>query len=87
MGCWWEAVLTVRFPVCVVLCCNNSMEVFCILQTRCKFTEESCESGVVLWHGFVKSCVLFQVSVLPLAETAGRALVFLQQERCRNNLR
>ena len=57
------------------------------MQPRIYFTEESRESGVILWCGLVVGILTFQVAVRPLAEPACRALFRLQQEQCRLNLR
>ena len=57
------------------------------MQTRCIFTEDSCESGVILWCGLVGGCLMFQVDVLQPTEPDCRALVCSHWEQCRLNLR
>ena len=48
LGCWREAVPTARLPVRFELCRDNKAEGLCVLQPRFYFTEDSCESGVIL---------------------------------------
>ena len=53
MGCWREAVPIARLPVRFELFHYNRSEGLCVLQTHCDFTEDSCESGVILGYGLV----------------------------------
>ena len=61
LGCWWEAVPTARFPVCFALCRNDRAVGFCVLWTRCDFTEDSCGSEVILWCGLVGGRLFFSL--------------------------
>ena len=85
LGCFREAVPTARLPVRFALCCDNRAEGLCILHPRCYLTEDSHYSRLILGCGLVGGFLTFQVAFLPLAETACRALVRSQRERCRLN--
>ena len=63
------------FPCPLALCRDDRAEGFLVLQTRCDFTENPRESGVILWCGLVAEILTFQVSVRPLVEPACCALL------------
>ena len=67
LACWWEDFSTVLFSVCVAMYYNGRTEGFYVLQMRRNFTEDSSESGVILWCGLLDG-LLAQVVSLTLLE-------------------
>ena len=78
LGCWREAVPTKRLPFRFAFCRDKRAEGLFVPQIRCKFTEGSCESGLILGCGLIGGCLKFQVSVLPLMEPDYCAFVLSQ---------